>query len=78
MALGGSLKNDAFYASENSVEASKNFSKTLPLIDRNVTCGAMKGKLKVEVTAKGSIKGHIGFVATGKLGKGRCLSASSS
>ncbi|KAG9226943.1 hypothetical protein CCMSSC00406_0003384 [Pleurotus cornucopiae] len=69
VALGGSLKNDAFYASENSVEASKNFSKTLPLIDRNVTCGAMKGKLKVEVTAKGSIKGHIGFVATGKLGK---------
>lgn len=69
--LGQQLKDKPFFASEaNSIEASKNFTKTIPLIEKNATCGPLKGSLKVEVTANGSVKGHIGFVASGKVGSG--------
>ncbi|KAL4269345.1 hypothetical protein AB1N83_001910 [Pleurotus pulmonarius] len=70
VALGKQFKDLPFFASEaKSIEASHNFTKTLPLIEKNATCGTLKGSLKVEVTAKGSVKGYIGFVASGKLGK---------
>ncbi len=77
VALGENIKDKSFFASDaNGVEASKNFTKTLNLIDKNVTCGPLKGQVKAEVTATGSIKGNIGFVATGKLGKGWCTPTS--
>ncbi|KAF7439850.1 hypothetical protein PC9H_000187 [Pleurotus ostreatus] len=64
------LKDKPFFASDaNGVEASKTFDKTIPIFEKNATCGPLKGTLKVEVGAKGSIKGNIGFVAAGKLGK---------
>lgn len=72
VALGEQFKDKSFFASDaNGVEASKNFTKTITIMDKNATCGPLKGQLKVEVTAKGSVKGNIGFVASGKLGKGQ-------
>ncbi|KAG9226940.1 hypothetical protein CCMSSC00406_0003387 [Pleurotus cornucopiae] len=70
VALGEHFKDKPFFASDaNGVEASKTFDKTIPIFEKNATCGPLKGTLKVEVAAKGSIKGNIGFVAAGKLGK---------